>query len=150
MYYFVANLDIKERIEDYEDSQEVNIPIKKLFVLVPESMYTPGKLNCENLAVSRNLETVVMNRAGISNRTYHNTVYKIKDTTWYVVMEGASPLQTFYEAMDRDARLKALRHEIVVSFVKKLRELLNNDQECRHLCEVVHFNGNLPAHTHLF
>lgn len=36
---------MSERIEMYEDSQNVNFPVHKLFILVPESLYIPTQLD---------------------------------------------------------------------------------------------------------
>lgn len=128
-------------MEDYEDNQEVTFPVKKLFILVPNSLYTPGKLSGDNLILARNLESIFLNRAGIAKRSYFNSVYKIKDTNWYVTVEGASPLLTFYQAMAGNDVLRQHREAIVLSFVAKLRQLLLEDPSCRNLCEVVHING---------
>lgn len=128
-------------MEDFEAVQKVSVPIKKLFILVPESMYTPDTFSSDGLVVSKNLETVEMNRAGNAKRPYNNTMYKINTTTWYAAIEGASPLQTVYESMTADPRLKHLRKEIVTSFVKELRKLLWDDLKCRNLCEVVQIDG---------
>lgn len=133
--------DIKERMEDFEDAQKVKVPIKKLIILVPDSMFTPDTFNSDTLITSRNLESVFLNRAGNVSRPYNNTMYKIADTDWYAAIEGASPLQTVYESMAADPRLKHLRKEIVTSFVKALRKLLWEDLKCRNLCEVVQIDG---------
>lgn len=133
--------DIQERMEDFEDAQQVQVPIKKLFVLVPDSMFTPDTFSRCGMITSRNLESVYLNRAGHVSRPYNNTMYKITDTNWYAAIEGASPLQTVYESMVADPRLKHLRKEILASFVKELRKLLWDDLKCRNLCEVVQING---------
>lgn len=149
---------LRERCDVYEDIQSagavrqpVRIPVKKLFVLVPDSMYTANTLDTATLRVCSPLEPVVVNRAGCAKRVYHNTVYSMAATTtaaeaagsgrWYVVAEGATPLKTFYEALrsadGSSAELERYRAEIVASFVQHLRRLLHNDEDCRDLCEVV-------------
>lgn len=134
-------IDIKERLEDFEDAQQVTVPIKKLFIMVPDSMFTPDTFNSDSLITSRQLEAVLHNRAGNAKRPYNNTMYKINHTNWYIAIEGATPLQTVYESMVADDRLKHLRKEILASFVTALRKLLWDDLKCRNLCEVVQVNG---------
>lgn len=133
---------IVERMEDYEARRHVAFPVKKLFILVPDSMYTPSTLNAPTLDVQTPLEKLLLNRAGSFRREYHNSVYKIQGTGgWYVVTEGATPLKTFQEALATAAaaHLQRYRKEIVSSFVRHLKELLLNDPDCRDLCEVVQF-----------
>lgn len=109
--------------------------------MVPDSMYSPDTFSSDNLVMSKNLETVLLNRAGNASRPYNNTMYKISGTDWYVAIEGASPLQTVYESMAADPRLRHLRKEILASFVNALRKLLWDDLKCRNLCEVVQVDG---------
>lgn len=135
---------IVERMEDYEASRHVRFPVKKLFILVPESMYTPNTLDAKTLQVQTPLEKLLLNRAGSFKREYHNSVYKIEATdNWYVVTEGATPLKTFQEALSTAAaghlKLERYRTAIVSSFVCHLKELLFKDLDCRDLCEVVQF-----------
>lgn len=146
--FFVV--DIKERMEDFEDSQLVKVPIKKLFILVPDSMYTPQSFSSDSMVISRNLEPLRVRRAGNVSRSYDNTMYKLTNTDWYAAIEGASPLQTVYESMEADPRLKHLRKEILASFVKALRRLLWDDLKCRNLCEVVQVNGELDLKSIIF
>lgn len=151
--------NIRERIEDYESRQHVRVPVKKLFVLAPDSMYTPNRLSDGGGSTcSGSLEPLVLNRAGCINRTYHNSVYRIGSSDagggasdwWYVVAEGATPLITFQEALrcsDPDAGrvLRRFRDEITASFVRHLRRLLYEDPACRDLCEVVTFRDRDEA-----
>lgn len=133
--------DITERIIDYEAQEGVHFPIKKLFILVPDSMFTANTLDGENLEKRRNLEAINCNRSGIQKRTYHNSVYKITNTDWYVTVEGASPLQTYYEAMRSEPRLKLFRKEIAIAFYNTLKHALWKERQTRDLCEVIHIKG---------
>lgn len=44
---------LKERIEDYEATQKVYFPIKKLLILQPKSLFIPPKLESEHLEIAR-------------------------------------------------------------------------------------------------
>lgn len=54
----------------------------------------------------------MLNRAGVINRTYHNSVYKIHQTepdghpddSVFVVVEGATPLKTYLETRTKSNR----------------------------------------------
>lgn len=104
-------------------------------------MFTANKLDGDNLETRRNLETIKCNRSGIQKRTYHNSVYKITNTDWYVTVEGASPLQTYYEAMRADPRLKSFRKEIAIAFYNTLKDALWKERQTRDLYEVIHIRG---------
>lgn len=154
---------LRERCDVYEDSQSagalrqpVRIPVKKLFVLVSDSMYTANTLETATLRLCTPLEAVVLNRAGCTKRMYHNTVYSMAASAetagsatgsgrWYVVAEGATPLTTFYEALrstdGRSGELERYRAEIVTVFVQHLRQLLHDNEDCRDLCEVVTYRN---------
>lgn len=142
---------IRDRIDDYEDREHVRFPVKKLFILVPDSMYTPNTLDGPTLTARSTLEPLVLNRAGIPKRVYHNAVYCIENTGgWYVAAEGASPLKTYYEALRSSnggggGDLERYRPEILAAFVHQLRRLLTEDEDCRDLYEVVAFRDRDAA-----
>lgn len=104
-------------------------------------MFTPSKLDGDHLESANNLETILLNRSGIRKRQYHNSVYKIKGTTWYVVCEGASPLQTFHEAAMANKRLQSFSREITMAFYKTLKTTLWEDLRTRDTCEVILVRG---------
>lgn len=106
-------------------------------------MFTANKLDCDNLETRRNLEPIECNRSGIQKRAYHNSVYKITNTDWYVTVEGASPLQTYYEAMRSEPRLKIFRKEIAIAFYNTLKKALWTERQTRDLYEVIHIRGEL-------
>lgn len=89
----------------------------------------------------QNSEKVVRTRAGIHGREYHSTLYQIAKTNKRVTAEGASPLQTFFEAMQSNTNLQNFRDEIRISFTNTLRELIYKDAVCRDLCEIIEYNG---------
>jgi len=60
---------------------------------------------------SQSLEPQEFDRAGVKQRTYKNSVYKIWDRDIadskpvYVVAEGATPLKTFHEVIKMNAKM---------------------------------------------
>ncbi|XP_051159019.1 stimulator of interferon genes protein homolog [Leptopilina boulardi] len=147
------------RIEKFEDHHNVSFPVKKLFILVPSSFYTPPDLKESSNnwleAIPNDIkydkDGVTQNRAGVSKRQYQNTFYKIipggignvKENTVHVVTEGASPLLTFFEVQQQSHRYsntyREFKKEIGKSFYRTLKQLLNDNPDCRDLCELVYY-----------
>ena len=57
------------------------------------------------------LETITIDRAGVKNRTYHNTMYRLRTKGpnevakfYYLATEGATPLKTFLEVQNGSHR----------------------------------------------
>lgn len=148
------NKGLVEKLENIEDNHNIKISVHKLFILIPSSSYIPPDLkeaSYQWMEGAMNLEEEERNRAGIKRRTYHNTVYKIypngqrfKTTPLYVVVEGATPLLTFYEvqkyAHNETNVYKKYGKEIILKFYEKLKELISNDAECADLCELIYYN----------
>ncbi|XP_012269577.2 stimulator of interferon genes protein homolog [Athalia rosae] len=145
---------LHDNIATYEADNGVTIPVKKLFILIPTSLRIPPDLKEASygwLESTKSLESVIKARAGTTKRNYHNTVYKIhrggvegRHAPVYVVTEGATPLQTFYEVLQhsgRDSTAYAdFSREIVGSFYRTLRHIIRSKLECRDLCELVFYD----------
>ncbi|XP_011314247.1 stimulator of interferon genes protein [Fopius arisanus] len=144
---------LRKKMEIYEAAQDVTIPVKKMFILIPESGHIPPDLcdaSYQWLEATTNLEHIVIDRAGVKRRNYKNTVYKIHPNSQamghrpvYVITEGATPMMTFWEILIHDheqtATYKQNRMQIVASFYKTLQQLIDNDPECRDVCELVYY-----------
>lgn len=143
-----------EKIENFEDNHGIIIPVHKLFILIPSSAYIPSDLkevSCQWMESVHKLEQEKRNRAGNIGRTYCNNVYKIfpggqgsRTTPEYVVVEGATPLLTFYEVQkhthpDSDM-YKRYKREIVMKFYTKLQEILDSEPDMKDLCELIYYN----------
>ncbi|XP_046737514.1 stimulator of interferon genes protein isoform X2 [Diprion similis] len=142
-----------ENIKVYESINGVEVPVKKLFILIPTSLHIPPNLEEASyywMESAKKLESVVRTRAGVVHRTYHNTVYKIhpsgqrkNNSKVYVITEGATPLLTFYEVLehsDKDSSsYKEFKKEIAGSFYRTLRHIIKSKPECRDLCELIYY-----------
>ncbi|CAG5095076.1 Similar to Sting1: Stimulator of interferon genes protein (Mus musculus) [Cotesia congregata] len=147
-----------EGMEVYESNQstsdvQITIPVKKLFILIPESGHIPPDLKDASnywLESTTSLENEVRDRAGVKKRIYRNTVYKIhpggegnKRKPVYIVVEGATPVLTFYEVLQHAHKhtdtYKNYQHQIIAAFYKTLQDLLNENAESRDTCELVYF-----------
>lgn len=144
---------IIEKIENFEANHNVTFPVHKLFILIPSSGYIPPDLkeaSYQWMENARELEEDRRNRAGNIGRTYRNNVYKIrqdkengKDPV-YVVVEGATPLLTYYEVQKHShlesAIYKRYKCKIIEMFYRKLQEILQNEPETRDLCELIYYD----------
>lgn len=145
---------IVERIENFEDQHNVTFATKKLLILCPASAYIPPDLKDHSnqwMESAIPLEADVRDRAGVKKRSYKNSVYKIypggrKVSTrpMYIVAEGATPLLTFYEIQKHSHPetdiFKEYSSEIVYNFYTKLKELIENDPECRNVCQLIYYD----------
>lgn len=145
---------IIERIENFEDKHDVTFPVHKLFILIPSSGYIPPNLKEASdqwMESARELEEEKRDRAGTIKRTYHNSAYKIYmngrnsgANPVYVVVEGATPLLTFYEVQKHNhpesIAYKQYKNEITMKFYQKLQEILESEPNTRNLCELIYYN----------
>lgn len=145
---------IIEKIENFEDIHNVTFPLHKLFILIPSSGYIPPDLkeaSYQWMESARELEEEKRNRAGNIGRTYQNNVYKIHaggrnsgNDPVYVVMEGATPLLTYYEVQKHthpeSVVYKRYKRKIIERFYIKLQEALQSNPETRDLCELIYYN----------
>lgn len=145
---------IIDKIENFEGMHDVTFPVHKLFILIPSSGYIPPNLkemSDQWMESARELEEEKRDRAGTIGRTYRNNAYKIypngRDSganPVYVVVEGATPLLTFYEVQQHSHPesivYKRYKNEITMMFYKKLREILESEPTTRNLCELIYYN----------
>ncbi|XP_076180326.1 transmembrane protein sting [Ptiloglossa arizonensis] len=148
------NKGLIEKIENIEDSHNITIATHKLFILIPSSSHIPPDLKevaYQWMESAIDLEEEIRDRAGIKRRSYHNNVYKIypggkklNSKVVYVVVEGATPLLTFFEvqkhAHPETTVYQKYRKDIINKFYNKLKELINNDPECANLCELIYYD----------
>jgi hypothetical protein len=82
----------------------------------------------------QSLEPQEFDRAGVKQRTYKNSVYKIRNRDRedakpvYVVAEGATPLKTFHEVIKMDAKMS---REYRIFYTIHVNRILDTvDQYC--------------------
>ncbi|XP_014204936.1 stimulator of interferon genes protein [Copidosoma floridanum] len=143
-------------LEEYEATHSIKIPVKKLFILIPSSTYIPADLKeiSDNWMESKGLlNTITLDRAGVINRTYHNTIYQIhsegpnvtslSSKSVYLAVEGATPLKTFLEVQDQSHRYAPVyikyKKQIIQNFYEALQNLLNDNPDCKDYVELVYY-----------
>lgn len=87
------------------------------------------------------MEEVKLNIGGVVGRSYQLSVYKIKGVNWYVNVQTASPLLTYYQECKRSQLLEKYRLDVAKSFRRNLERLIQDDLRCKGLVEVIYYNG---------
>ncbi|XP_037946287.1 stimulator of interferon genes protein-like [Teleopsis dalmanni] len=141
---------ICERIKLYSAQHSVSFVSDKLVILIPNTMYLNPKIDDSKLLEKTNaLEPVIKNRAGVQRRFY-NDVYRIKkpinNKYYYIVLEGATPLQSFYDAMQEERNisrtsLKRMQREILLKFYTYLKKLLLSRPDTENEAELILYNA---------
>lgn len=141
---------LKEFQQDYEARNRVKFDVYKLFILIPMSQNCPPSLESQfspSVEPSKELESKEVDRAGVKNRNYKNSVYKINTKSGqkkYVTAEYATPVKTLWEVMKQNTPCAELymkhRKEILLNFYLTLRKLLKEDETCCDLCEVIFYD----------
>ncbi|XP_031568835.1 stimulator of interferon genes protein-like [Actinia tenebrosa] len=146
---------LKGQINESE-KYRFEIDVQKLFIILPKNCQVFDKISNEDtdpqklIKDEENLPPLRKNRGGIQDRIYRHTVHSIterkpggKDKKHYCVMEYATPLMTLFDMSDdRNAGLsREERDQQVVLFISKLKQILDEDKECKGKYELVTFSG---------
>lgn len=149
-----------QNVQAFEAREGIVVPVRKLFIIITKSMYSPPDLqlfNKENrpdlskLESCSSLEDRSRDVAGIRNRSYKNTAYKIhrqRGPPVYLVAECATPLYTLYRVMENkelyDDLAKVNVQDVCDDFCSTLLRLLDRSSECRDQVELVHYDDRDP------
>lgn len=97
----------------------------------------------------QSLEEKALSVAGVKNRIYKNSIYKInrpgpKKEKVYVCAEYATPVKTFYNVLRTSSAYaesyKLQKEEIIHQFYVTLKTLLQENRDCTHLCELIYYD----------
>ncbi|XP_045451567.1 stimulator of interferon genes protein-like [Melitaea cinxia] len=145
----------EENINIYEAKQGVVFPVKRLFIVITKSLYCPPDLKQFNkknkkipyLEACQSLEDVEKDVAGVKNRTYRNSAYKIYRPGLppvYLTAECATPLHTLHRVLEKKALYEELSdvdpQEIVSDFCEMLRKVIKKSPDCQDKCELVYYD----------
>ncbi|KAH8316369.1 hypothetical protein KR067_006130, partial [Drosophila pandora] len=144
---------LKHRMAVYEAKHNVTFGVDRLIILCPDEMFVEKKLenNSTLLEKVEPLETKYLDRAGVY-RPFKHDVYrlnkKINGKTYYFAMEGATPMLSFFDAMESNLsatwQMKELKREIWLKFCKHLKHLIKTWPETRNEADLLVYN----AHDH--
>ncbi|XP_022905121.1 stimulator of interferon genes protein homolog [Onthophagus taurus] len=138
----------KEFQADFESKHGIQFAYNKLIILVPMSLFCPPNLvdHSKYISLAQSLGTIEVSRGGVHNRVYKNTVYKLeKDgNRYYVCAEYATPLRTMYDIVHTNnphaVLYETFQNEFIINFYQTLKDILENSEETRDLCDLVLFN----------
>ncbi|RZB40761.1 TMEM173 domain containing protein [Asbolus verrucosus] len=143
--------NLEELMKDYEDKHHVQLKFYKLFILIPKSLYCFTSLmdteSSPSIEESSSLDSIVRTVAGVQNRVYKNSVYKINgpdDRKIYVAAEYATPLKTFKEVVSYNGEHSNhyMKHkdDVVLQFYLTLKKVLKEHENCTNYCELIFYD----------
>ncbi|RZC32566.1 TMEM173 and/or Tantalus domain containing protein [Asbolus verrucosus] len=136
---------LKELMQDYEDQHKIKFEFYKMFVLIPKSLYCATSLEEVSSRIEKcvSLDEKRITRAGVQDRIYKNSVYKIvsdESVYKYAIVEYATPLNTFREIFnyyEQDSGKHEKKDRVLSRFYSTLQKVLQEDEGCRDYCELV-------------
>ncbi|KPJ12829.1 Transmembrane protein 173 [Papilio machaon] len=150
----------EENMDIYAAKQGIVFPVKRLFIIITKSMYCPPDLKHFNkanrddlpyLEACQSLEEIEKDVAGVKNRTYRNSAYKIyrpDKPPVYLSAECATPLHTLHRVLQKTAIYEDLAKvnvpEVVSDFCRTLSSIISKSPECRDKCELVYYDDTDP------
>ncbi|XP_047521658.1 stimulator of interferon genes protein-like [Pieris napi] len=153
-------IGFEENIRNYENCQGgVVFPVKKLFIVITKSLYCPPDLKEFNkkdpslpyLEACQSLGDVQKDQAGVKNRIYRNSAYKIHRAGTdpvYLAVECATPLHTLHKVLKNRTIYEELgsinAEEVVSDFCETLGTIIRKTPECRGKCELVYYDDEDP------
>ncbi|KAH8285016.1 hypothetical protein KR054_003940 [Drosophila jambulina] len=140
---------LKHRIAVYEDKHDVTFGIDRLVILIPDEMWVKGVLDSKLLEKAEPLETRFINRAGV-DRPFKHDVYRlnqqVNEENYYFAIEGATPMLSFYDAMQSNLsatwQMRELKREIWLKFAKHLKELIAKCPETRNEVHLIVYSSH--------
>ncbi|XP_072944737.1 stimulator of interferon genes protein homolog isoform X1 [Epargyreus clarus] len=115
--------------------------------LSSDGVYSSHDVACSNLQSISSLQDVQRDVAGVKNRTYRNSVYKIVrpgHAPVSLAAECATPLHTLHRVMERRALYEHLANvdvdEVVQDFCSTLQAIIDKSPDYRGKCELVYYD----------
>lgn len=152
---------LEEQIREAEADHGVFFPVRRLFIVVTKSLFCPPNLEHFNkrdpmqpsLEACRSLSDVQKDVAGVRDRIYRNTTYKIRrhpdePRPVHVVAECATPLHTLWKVLQRRTVYQRLAiadgDEITAEFCATLPAIVANSPELRGKVDLVYYDDTNP------
>ncbi|XP_078267214.1 stimulator of interferon genes protein [Rhinoraja longicauda] len=151
-YLKLISPSLEERVQDYcrllKTLPEFN-GTQKLYILIPFSckVYDKFEKMDNRIIFFDNLPELRIDRAGIRERSYKNSIYSIYDEhkkPHHCILEYATPLRSLFE-MSNDATAafsKEQRMEQAKLFYITLDVILTNSQDCAGLFKLIPYDDD--------
>lgn len=149
-----------QNIHAFESREGVVVPVKKLFIVITKSLYSPPDLELFNktnrddlpkLEACSSLDDVEKDIAGVKSRSYKNSAYRIyrpRGLPVSLVAECATPLHTLYKVIENQELYEDLAdvnvEEVCHDFCTTLKNILARSSECRDRVELVFYDDKDP------
>nr|WBK62796.1 MITA [Cyprinidae sp. EPC] len=144
---------LQNKISQYS-STGARLSSPRLHILLPLNAVVPSSPEEEdtNVVFHENLPELKLDMAGVRNRSYKNSVYKITqdNKTYSCVLEYATPLRTLYQmSQERSAGFgERERKQQVLLFYRTLSQILDNSLECRNRYRLILLNDEHTGDPH--
>uniref|UniRef100_A0A1B6MTB8 STING ligand-binding domain-containing protein n=1 Tax=Graphocephala atropunctata TaxID=36148 RepID=A0A1B6MTB8_9HEMI len=134
-----------EKFQNFNNLTDEDIPVKRLIVLIPSSTFLFDKLRKDSAEpLPDSLGAIITHRVMVLNRVYKNTLYKIPDKdsgkSYYIVVEGATPLKTFQETCTHEPHFKDFKQEVISAFYYELVTLINEDKNVKDFVDLLYYD----------
>ncbi|KAJ8714808.1 hypothetical protein PYW08_004789 [Mythimna loreyi] len=149
-----------QNIEAFESREGVVVPVKKLFIVITKSLYSPPDLQLFNkpnrddlpmLEACSSLDDLEKSIGGVKNRSYKNCAYRIyrpRGLPVSLIAECATPLHTLYKVIENKELYGDLGEvnveEVCHDFCTTLKNILARSSECRDRVELVYYDDTDP------
>ncbi|XP_021195852.3 stimulator of interferon genes protein isoform X4 [Helicoverpa armigera] len=146
-------------VHAFESREGIVVPVKKLFIVITKSLYSPPDLKLFNktnredlpkLEACTSLDDVEKDISGVKDRSYKNSTYKIyrRGRPVCLVAECATPLHTLHRVMQNKELYEDLAEinveDVCNDFCAALTRILARSSECRDKVELVYYDDTDP------
>ncbi|KAK7137647.1 hypothetical protein R3I94_013333 [Phoxinus phoxinus] len=144
---------LQNKISQYS-STGARLSSSRLLILLPLNAVVPSKPEEEdtNVVFHENLPELELDVAGVRQRSYKNSIYKITqdNKTFSCVLEYATPLRTLYQmSQERSAGFgERERKQQVLLFYRTLSQILEDSLECRNRYRLLLLNDEHTGDPH--
>ncbi|XP_073961679.1 transmembrane protein sting isoform X2 [Choristoneura fumiferana] len=144
----------------YESKHRITFPVRKLLLIITKSLYCPPNLEDFNkngdvpqIEACQSLPDVERNVAGVQNRIYRNTAYKLRRRAAdprpvHVLAECATPIHTLCRVLQKRSVYQRLAsadgEEIQRAFCETIMRIVDSSPELRGKMELVYYDDTDP------
>ncbi|KAF4105065.1 stimulator of interferon genes protein [Onychostoma macrolepis] len=145
--------DLQNKVNQYSSTRG-KMSSSRLHILLPVNAKVPNKPEEEdtNVIFHENLPELERDTAGVRNRSYKNSVYKITqdNETFSCVLEYATPLLTLYRMSHESSAGfgERERKQQVLLFYRTLSQILEDSLECRNCYRLILLNDEHTGEPH--
>lgn len=136
-----------DRVKEFQSRHDVEVT-NKLFVLVPKSCKRKRYIDdTEQIERSRELPTFKLNIAGVVDRVYEITVYRVSENLDFAdgyrcCVEYAQPLSELWDMHASGKITKNDMRQELILFIQTLYQLLCDENDSYKVCELLCYDDD--------